>query len=744
MFHWDTASGILYKSPGPYILKGGYDNFAMSYPTLVTNPWNRSRPPTASKKSIDIENVQYPDLDTAFIASPHSQDISGPAPNNGTPGSPAVVSGAISVSNPEMEAMASPSRPKIPDRKTKPIPEIAKPHLPEKTREPDRNSTASVASEFDKALVIDSSSESISIPVIDRSLKAKALMKSNLPLNNQHEVLEAEKDIIEDSLRLENEELKVEEEWEKLRLKKENAASEELRLQVMQREEELVEKLQKISLEKDAKDRENKELLERLEAMKAKLEARDEDWRIQDEIIRKKAEKEKRKSDVEKLRRERVKKQQIEEMRQIELKNQQKRVEEARRKREETEKAIHEKITKVPLKKVDGGSEGGLNRSHSSPNIAKMLEDEEGGAHGIIPTPKFDRNIKPEVKNRNFAAIWGTSKKGLTGLRNLGNTCYMNSLLQCLSNFTLPSQYFIGEQFKNDLNRNSETNGEIAVEFAEVIRMLWSGQYKSIATYDFKRTVGKHCEMFRGTDQQDAHELLLILMEFLHQDVNLVRCKVKIPEQNNENMPEIEAAKRAWDMEKKADQSFLRETFYGQQRSTLTCPHCGWKSVTYESFFELPLKLPAGNRRCSLMQLIETYLSQDEVPYKCPTCKKERQCLKQFEIVKLPLILTISLGRFYNDGLSRKKQNFVDFGLTDINLGQFATGCHGRLNKYRDYTLYGISNHFGSLESGHYTAFCYSQVYKKWYKYDDTEVYEMDATDVKSPAAYILFYSAKN
>ena len=75
--------------------------------------------------------------------------------------------------------------------------------------------------------------------------------------------------------------------------------------------------------------------------------------------------------------------------------------------------------------------------------------------------------------------------------------------------------------------------------------------------------------MFRGNDQNDAHELLLYLMECLHQDVNLVRLKVKVPEQKNEGVPEIEAANRAWNMEKKADQSFIRETFYGQQRSIL-------------------------------------------------------------------------------------------------------------------------------------------------------------------------------
>ena len=84
----------------------------------------------------------------------------------------------------------------------------------------------------------------------------------------------------------------------------------------------------------------------------------------------------------------------------------------------------------------------------------------------------------------------------------------------------------------------------------------------------------------------------------------------------------------------------------------------------------------------------------------------------------------------------------VDFDLTDVNFGQFVSGCSGQLNLYRNYTLYGVCNHFGTLESGHYTAFCYSQVYRKWYKYDDTEVYEMDnANSVKSSAAYILFYS---
>ena len=91
----------------------------------------------------------------------------------------------------------------------------------------------------------------------------------------------------------------------------------------------------------------------------------------------------------------------------------------ARRKREETERAIHEKITKVPLKKNDGGSgglsvPGGLNRSYSSPNIAKMLDEENSSSgQANVPIPNFDRASKPAFnKNRDFAGTWGITKKG--------------------------------------------------------------------------------------------------------------------------------------------------------------------------------------------------------------------------------------------------------------------------------------------------------------------------------------------
>jgi ubiquitin carboxyl-terminal hydrolase 8 len=193
------------------------------------------------------------------------------------------------------------------------------------------------------------------------------------------------------------------------------------------------------------------------------------------------------------------------------------------------------------------------------------------------------------------------------------------------------------------------------------------------------------------------------------------------------------------------DKSFIRETFYGQRKSFLRCLTCGFESPKYEAFFELSVPLPQGSGRVSLQQCIANLLKPEKVSWKCDRCKVERDSVKQLSIVKFPLILAIHLTRFYEDGgMWRKKQNMVDFELRDFDLEQFATVCNGKKNRYKRYNLYGVCNHFGTMEGGHYTAYCYSQVYQKWHKYDDHEVHSMNERDVKTSAAYILFYSAKN
>ncbi len=641
-------------------------------------------------------------------------------------------------------------------------------------------SDSSASSEFNEAFLnsknaaLSTNSSSVTVqndtgdtvnapPRVDRSLKAKLLLAhASGPSQKVSEVLEAEEELAEESLQLEQQELRLEKEVEVLRIKKEKEAGENMRAEMAKNEEVLLAELKKLSDEKRRRDEENDDLRMQLQNLKKELESNvaqrvnEAVGKRVEEVIRAKDEERRRlQAEVEAKRAARKRNKAEEERKRKERELARESAEAARRRREQYAEEKRKAaglpgsgpgITRMPLKD-EPSSSSNLSRSFSSPNIAQMLEEEDRKA--AIPAPKFDRSSKPSSAAagnrapRNFQPIWGTGKKGLTGLKNLGNTCYMNSILQCLSNFTLPSQYFMDAIFERDINTNSETKGEVAEEYSELVRALWSGQYKSIAPVDLKRVVGRYRSCFAGFSQQDAHEFLLFLMDMMHNDVNEIRGKVRLPEVDFDKVDEITGAMKALELDKLADKSFIRETFYGQRKSSLQCLTCGYESPKYESFFELALTLPEGNGKCSLKELIANELKPEKVEWTCPKCKRTN-AHKKIDIVKFPLILTIHLKRFKQEAIWTKKQNYVDFELNSLDLGQFARACGGRLNRYREYRLYGVANHFGTMEGGHYTAYCYSQVYDKWHKYDDHEVSSMSPSSVKTSAAYILFYSAKN
>ncbi|XP_052744434.1 ubiquitin carboxyl-terminal hydrolase 8 isoform X1 [Bicyclus anynana] len=390
---------------------------------------------------------------------------------------------------------------------------------------------------------------------------------------------------------------------------------------------------------------------------------------------------------------------------------------------------------------TDSTESAGLNRSQSTPNIAKLSSDEDEP-----PTPTFDRSTKPskvvppsELRHRDFQPVWGdvVSGRGLTGLKNLGNTCYMNSIIQCLNNTAILVAYFCNGQYLEHVNRSHSTRGAIAEELAAVVRALWSGQYRFIATKDLRSEVGKHQRAFRGTEQQDSHEFLTILMDWLHLDLQFT---IKPPHKES-----LGASELAWHEYTKSKESLVLRLFYGQIRSTVRCSVCRASSATYDSFSNLSLELPAHASRCTLADCLKLYLNDEMVPgWNCPNCKEKRDAAKKLDISRLPPVLVIHFKRFYVDpkeymcNAYRKKQTYIDFPLEDLDMRQFSLQCP----ENQIYNLYAVSNHYGSMEGGHYTAYCKSSVYGKWYKFDDHLVTEIPASEVRSSAAYILFYSA--
>ncbi|XP_065789778.1 ubiquitin carboxyl-terminal hydrolase 4 isoform X2 [Muntiacus reevesi] len=188
---------------------------------------------------------------------------------------------------------------------------------------------------------------------------------------------------------------------------------------------------------------------------------------------------------------------------------------------------------------------------------------------------------------------------GLCGLGNLGNTCFMNSALQCLSNTAPLTDYFLKDEYEAEINRDNPLGmkGEIAEAYAELIKQMWSGRDAHIAPRMFKTQVGRFAPQFSGYQQQDSQELLAFLLDGLHEDLNRVKKKPYLELKDANGRPDAVVAKEAWENHRLRNDSVIVDTFHGLFKSTLVCPECAKVSVTFDPFCYLTLPLPLKKDR---------------------------------------------------------------------------------------------------------------------------------------------------
>lgn len=146
--------------------------------------------------------------------------------------------------------------------------------------------------------------------------------------------------------------------------------------------------------------------------------------------------------------------------------------------------------------------------------------------------PTVDRTVKPiltEVDRRQIAADYRVTTEPIqvcrrTGLKNLGNSCYMNSVIQSLSFHFDLTNYFLSGEFSRDINVNNKlgSRGAVVREWFRLNYALWSQQYSCLSPQPFKITVGNIQRVYLGSQQQDAHEFLVFLLDALHEDLNQV------------------------------------------------------------------------------------------------------------------------------------------------------------------------------------------------------------------------------
>uniref|UniRef100_A0A670YV54 ubiquitinyl hydrolase 1 n=1 Tax=Pseudonaja textilis TaxID=8673 RepID=A0A670YV54_PSETE len=244
---------------------------------------------------------------------------------------------------------------------------------------------------------------------------------------------------------------------------------------------------------------------------------------------------------------------------------------------------------------------------YNSENYLTLLDDEDHTLEYL--NIQDEQHLIIEVRNKDMSwpeemsFIANSSKidrhkvpteKGATGLSNLGNTCFMNSSIQCVSNTQPLTQYFISGRHLYELNRTNPIGmkGHMAKCYGDLIQELWSGTQKNIAPLKLRWTIAKYAPRFNGFQQQDSQELLAFLLDGLHEDLNRVHDKPYVELKDSDGRPDWEVAAEAWENHLRRNRSIVVDLFHGQLRSQVKCKTCGHISVRFDPFNFLSLPLP--------------------------------------------------------------------------------------------------------------------------------------------------------
>lgn len=344
---------------------------------------------------------------------------------------------------------------------------------------------------------------------------------------------------------------------------------------------------------------------------------------------------------------------------------------------------------------------------------------------------------------------------GTVGLRNRGNSCFMNAGLQCLSHIEPLAEFFLSRQYEADLNETNPLGckGRLARLFAELQKALWQSEQKVFdpgALHTALRKFAPH--LFEGGEQQDVQEFLAFYLDGLHEDLNRVR--VQPPPTTEEQEVEDSrlgeergdefAAALAWLRHLERGKSFLVDLLQGQMRSSLTCSRCGHVARRFEPF--LYLSLPVAKGMTSVTDCLSKYLEAEvlsgDEQWNCPKCNAAVDASKKIDLWKLPPVLVLHLKRFAFDAAQmrfEKTENRLSMRLSLLDLTKF---CSSEQREGAVYNVACVANHLGSFESGHYTATCRVGGVRAgtWQHFDDGRVKVLDGgRSVITRETYVIF-----
>jgi len=186
------------------------------------------------------------------------------------------------------------------------------------------------------------------------------------------------------------------------------------------------------------------------------------------------------------------------------------------------------------------------------------------------------------------------SRGGLCGLQNLGNTCFMNSVIQCLANTEPLAKFFIFGCYQDHINKRNAlgTRGRLAQAFNELLTDMYVGAQGYVSPWEVKNVIARRAVQFQGFAQHDSQEMLSFLLETLHEDINDVSVKPYVEHKDFDGRSDAEVSQEYWEGFKKRDKSLLVDLFYGQLKSRVQCTVCSKISISFDPFNMLSVPIP--------------------------------------------------------------------------------------------------------------------------------------------------------
>ncbi|KAL3531018.1 hypothetical protein ACH5RR_010340 [Cinchona calisaya] len=247
---------------------------------------------------------------------------------------------------------------------------------------------------------------------------------------------------------------------------------------------------------------------------------------------------------------------------------------------------------------ADNGTLAFVEPSQSSFSIAGGLSASKGSSRNGNSSQNLGSVKEADKTYGSVGVSTRGSSCGLTGLLNLGNTCFMNSAIQCLVHTPEFARYF-REDYYQEINRQNPLGmvGELALAFGDLLRKLWAPGRTPVAPRPFKAKLARFAPQFSGYNQHDSQELLAFLLDGLHEDLNRVKHKPYIKSKDADGRPDEEVADEYWANHIARNDSIIVDVCQGQYKSTLVCPVCNKISVTFDPFMYLSLPLQFTSNR---------------------------------------------------------------------------------------------------------------------------------------------------